>query len=72
MIAEDDASVKWRDNRGARSLELRAAIRLASLWASQEHRKKAIDVLKPVFDKFTEGFDTPDLKEAKVLLDELA
>ena len=58
--------------QGGRSLELRAAIHLASLWASQGHRKKAIDVLKPVFDWFTEGFDTPDLKEAKVLLDELA
>ncbi len=52
--------------------ELRAAHNLASLWAEQGERQKAHDLLAPVYDWFTEGFDTPDLKEAKALLDQLA
>jgi class 3 adenylate cyclase/predicted ATPase len=56
----------------ARSLELRAATSLARFWADQGKRAQARDLLAPVYDWFTEGFDTVDLKEAKVLLDELA
>lgn len=56
----------------AKSLELRAATSLAGLWAGQDEAAKARDLLAPVYDWFTEGFDTPDLKEAKALLDELA
>jgi predicted ATPase len=56
----------------ARSLELRAATSLARLWAEQGKRRKAHDVLAPVYGWFTEGFDTADLKDAKKLLDELA
>jgi class 3 adenylate cyclase/predicted ATPase len=55
----------------ARSLELRAATSLARLWAERGERQKAHDLLAPVYDWFTEGFDTPDLKDAKALLDEL-
>jgi predicted ATPase len=55
----------------ARSLELRAAISLARLWRDQDRGNEARDLLAPVYDWFTEGFDTPDLKEAKVLLDAL-
>ena len=55
----------------AKSLELRAAISLARLWAEQGERQKANDLLAPVYDWFTEGFDTADLKHAKALLDEL-
>lgn len=51
--------------------ELRAATTLSRLCQSQGKRKKARDILAPVYDWFTEGFDTTDLKEAKVLLDEL-
>jgi predicted ATPase len=51
--------------------ELRAAISLARLWAEQGERRKADDLLTPVYDWFTEGFDTADLKDAKALLDEL-
>jgi predicted ATPase len=55
----------------AKSLELRAATSLARLWAEQGERDKAHDLLAPVYDWFTEGFDTADLKDARALLDEL-
>ena len=55
----------------ARSLELRAATSLACLWRDQGRRDDARDLLVPVYGWFTEGFDTPDLQEAKALLDEL-
>jgi predicted ATPase len=50
---------------------LRAAISTARLWRDQGRRDEARDLLAPLFGWFTEGFDTRDLKEAKVLLDEL-
>ena len=55
----------------ARSLELRAARDLARLWAERGERQQALDLLAPVYDWFTEGFDTPDLIEAKALLESL-
>jgi predicted ATPase len=55
----------------AKLWELRAAASLARLWRDQGRRAEARDLLAPVYDWFTEGFDTPDLKEAKALLDEL-
>jgi predicted ATPase len=54
----------------ARSLELRAATSLARLWRTQGKNVEARDLLAPVYDWFTEGFDAPDLKEAKALLEE--
>jgi predicted ATPase len=56
----------------ARSLELRAAISLVRLWQHQGQRAAAYDLLAPVHAWFTEGFDTPDLQEARALLDALA
>ena len=56
----------------AKSLELRAATSMARLWRDQGKRDEARDLLAPVYGWFTEGFDTLDLKDAKVLLDELA
>jgi predicted ATPase len=56
----------------AKSLELRAAISLARLWQSQGKRQDAYDLLAPVYNWFTEGFDTVDLQEAKALLAALA
>jgi predicted ATPase len=55
----------------AKSLELRAATSLAQLWQSQDKRQDACDLLAPVYNWFTEGFDTADLQDAKRLLDEL-
>jgi predicted ATPase len=55
----------------AKSLELRAAMGLARLWQSRDKRQDAYELLAPVYEWFTEGFDTADLKEARVLLDKL-
>ena len=55
----------------AKLWELRAAASLARLRRDQGRRAEARDLLAPVYGWFTEGFDTPDLKEAKALLDEL-
>jgi tetratricopeptide (TPR) repeat protein len=56
----------------SKSLELRAAISLARLWQRQGKRTEAHDLLQPLYDWFTEGFDTQDLKGATALLEELA
>ena len=56
----------------AKLWELRAAASLARLRRDQGRRAEARDLLAPVYGWFTEGFDTPDLKEAKALLDQLA
>ena len=56
----------------AKSWELRAAMSLARLWRDQGKVREARELLAPVYGWFTEGFDTRDLKEAKVLLEELA
>ncbi len=55
----------------AKLWELRAAASLARLRRDQGRHTEARDLLAPVYGWFTEGFDTPDLKEAKALLDEL-
>jgi hypothetical protein len=56
----------------ARLFELRSATALARLMAEQHERRKAVDTLARVYNWFTEGLETTDLKEAKALLDELA
>jgi predicted ATPase len=56
----------------AKSWELRAAISLAHLWQRQDKHAAAYDLLAPIYDWFTEGFDTADLQEAKALLEALA
>jgi class 3 adenylate cyclase/tetratricopeptide (TPR) repeat protein len=55
----------------AKLWELRSATSLARLWRDQGRCAEAHGVLAPVYAWFTEGFDTPDLKDAKALLDEL-
>jgi predicted ATPase len=55
----------------AKSFELRAAMSLARLWRGQGKQDAARSLLGPLHGWFTEGFDTPDLREAKALLDEL-
>ena len=61
-IAEEQEAKLW---------ELRAAVSLARLWRDQGCHAEARDLLAPIYGWFTEGFGTPDLKEAKALLDEL-
>ena len=61
-IAEEQEAKLW---------ELRASVSLARLRRDQGRRAEARNLLAPVYGWFTEGFDTPDLKEARVLLDEL-
>jgi predicted ATPase len=58
--------------QGTRGYELRAATSLARLWHQQGRLTEAHDLLAPVYASFTEGFATPDLKDAKALLDQLA
>jgi class 3 adenylate cyclase/predicted ATPase len=58
--------------QSAKFWELRAVISLARLWDEQGRRNAARDLLVPTYGWFTEGFDTPLLKEAKALLDELS
>jgi predicted ATPase len=55
----------------AKSLELRAVMSLARLFATQGKRDEARAMLAEIYGWFTEGFDTTDLKDAKALLDEL-
>ena len=57
--------------QSAKSWELRATTSLARLLAKQGHRDEARTMLAEIYNWFTEGFDTADLKDAKALLDEL-
>ena len=52
-------------------MELRATVSLARLWSDLGRRAQARDLLAPVYGWFNEGLDTPDLREAKALLDKL-
>ncbi|UQR60209.1 hypothetical protein LRP30_24600 [Bradyrhizobium sp. C-145] len=55
----------------ARSFELRVAMSMVRLWRDRGKRNEARELLAPIYNRFTEGFDTRDLKEAKALLEEL-
>jgi predicted ATPase len=56
----------------AKSLELRATMSLARLRSTQGDRDEARAMLAEIYNWFTEGFDTADLKDAKALLEELS
>jgi predicted ATPase len=64
-------AIQIAQEQSAKSWELRAATSLARLWQSQGKRDEARQLLGDVYDWFTEGFDTADLRAAKALLDEL-
>jgi class 3 adenylate cyclase/tetratricopeptide (TPR) repeat protein len=64
-------SLDWARRQQAKMWELRTSTSLARLWQSQGKRQAAYELLAPVYDWFTEGFDTKDLQEAKSLLAEL-
>jgi class 3 adenylate cyclase/predicted ATPase len=65
-------AVDVAQGQGAKLLELRAAVSMARLQRDQGARNEARELLALVHEWFTEGIDTPDLKDAKVLLDEVA
>jgi predicted ATPase len=55
----------------ARCWELRTACDLAKLWQGKGRREEALRLLQPIYTQFTEGFDTADLRQAKLILDSL-
>jgi len=71
--AEDyfEQALDWARRQGAQSWELRAAASLARLLCDQGRSADAVALLQPVYDRFTEGFETADLKAAKALLNAL-
>ena len=64
-------SLDWARQQGALSWELRAATSLTRLLRDQGRSATATGVLQPVYDRFTEGFETADLRSARALLDTL-
>ena len=65
-------AIEIAQKQQAKSWELRAATGLARLWQQQGKMEEARELLAPVYNWFTEGFDTADLKDAKALLNELS
>ena len=64
-------ALDWAARQGALSWELRAAMSLAGLLRDQGRSADAKTLLQPIFARFTEGFETTDLKASKALLDDL-
>ena len=64
-------ALKAATEQGAKSLEIRAATGLASIWQKQGREDEARKILAPVYEWFTEGFATHDLIKAKKLLEQL-
>ena len=67
-----EKALRMARRQQAKAYELRAATSLARLWGEQGRRAEARDLLASVYGWFTEGFDTADLKDAAMLLSELA
>jgi predicted ATPase len=65
-------SIKIARQQRAKSWELRAGMSLARLYQNHNKHAEAHGLLEPIYNKFTEGFDTADLREAKTLLNELS
>ncbi len=64
-------SIDWARRQGALSWELRAATSVARLRHQQNRITEARELLAPVYDRFTEGYEMPDLMAAKALLEAL-
>jgi len=65
-------AIEIASKQSAKSLELRATMSLARLLAKQGRRDEARTMLAEIYNWFTEGFDTADLKDAKALLEALS
>ena len=65
-------AIRIAQRQKAKSWELRAVTSMARLYQSRNKREEARGLLTQIYDRFTEGFDTVDLREAKMLLDELS
>jgi len=71
------AACCWRamaiaEQQQSKSLQLRAATQLGQFWCQQGEYESAQQLLRPIYDWFSEGFDTADLQEAKALLEGLS
>jgi predicted ATPase len=66
-----DQALQTARSQQAQSLELRAATDLARLWMNRGKRSEALGILEPIFGRIKEGFDTPDVNDAKALLAQL-
>ena len=75
VVAQAEAcfeqSIKIAQLQKAKSLELRAVMSMSRLYQRQGKKKEARHLLTQIYDRFTEGFDTVDLRGARALLDEL-
>ena len=67
-----DQAIKIAQRQKAKSLELRAVMSLARHYRTQARHEEGRGLLAQIYDRFTEGLDTMDLREAKSLLDELS
>ena len=67
-----ERAIEIARKQSAKSWELRATTSLARFLAKQGRRDEARTMLTEIYNWFTEGFDTADLKDAKALLDELS
>jgi predicted ATPase len=65
-------SIAVAKSQDAKGFQLRSATSLARLWRTQDKRREAYELLAPVYNWFTEGHDTRDLREAAALLQELS
>jgi predicted ATPase len=72
VAAQLSKAISTARSQGARFFELRSATSLARLWRDDGRRAEGHALLAPIYSWFTEGFNTPDLRDAKALLDELA
>jgi class 3 adenylate cyclase/tetratricopeptide (TPR) repeat protein len=65
------AAIDLAERQRAKAFELRSAVSLSRLWAKQGRQHESRDLLGPIFEGFTEGLGTPDLLDARKLLDEI-
>jgi adenylate cyclase len=66
--AKFNAALEISGGQGARAWQLRAAVSLARLWSTHGRTSEAVHLLRPIYDSFSEGFETTDLRLAKSLL----